>query len=160
MPLSITRRLTFARFALVLVVADVRAGAQTSGAQAARAHHHPPVSRRLAIDDSVPEFAMVAMKAPPRAKRGQLVVAPGERYEAFVVADTQLVVMDRRRRRAWSIRGIPLEWRDFTALSWVDGRTLTFDRWANPHAGMHYVVDVAARRLTGAMSFHDRALDR
>ena len=103
---------------------------------------------------------MIATESPKPGRGERLVVSPGGRFAAIALGDTQIVVLDRRSHRARAIRGIPVELRIFTNLTWADGRTLTFDRWATPHIGMHYVVDAARGRLLGAMSFHDRTLER
>ena len=141
------------------LASSARAGAQRPGAPRAKPHPHAPLGR-LTLDDSVPEFAMIATEAPTPRGGERFVVSPGGRFAAIALGDTQIVVLDRRSHRARAMRGIPVEARIFTDLAWADGHTLTFDRWATPHVGMHYAVDAARGRLLGAMSFHDRTLER
>ncbi|MDY0274312.1 MAG: hypothetical protein RBR42_02600 [Desulfomicrobium sp.] len=45
------------------------------------------------------------------------------------------------------ILGVPMPWRPFSDLVWVQDRYLVFDRWAQPHFGMHYVVDTKEKKL-------------
>jgi hypothetical protein len=88
------------------------------------------------------------------------------RYEAVTVADVsteertqrvRLFVVEHATGRTREIRGLPFAWRPFSDLAWVDDRTLVFDRWSSPHAGMHYAVDAAGGTLVAAVPFHDRA---
>src|SRR4026207_1960772 len=109
------------------LVSGARAHAQRPGTPRAKPHPHAPLGR-LRLDDSVPEFAMIATGAPKPSSRERFVVSPGGRFAAITLGDTQIVVLDRRSHRARAIRGIPVEARIFTNLSWADGRTLTFDR--------------------------------
>ena len=41
-------------------------------------------------------------------------------------------------------------------LKWIDNHTLSYERWANPHFGHRYVVDVKAMKQTGAFTLTDQ----
>ena len=77
-------------------------------------------------------------------------------YEAFTVSGTRLFVADKTTKKVFEIRGLPLEWRPFSNLIWANNRTLMFDRWSQPHYGVHYAVDVRNKRLITAAPFPDK----
>lgn len=56
------------------------------------------------------------------------------------------------------ILGIPFAHRPFSDLVWVQDRYLVFDRWSQPHYGIHYVVDTELRKLVLARPFPDQFL--
>jgi len=58
--------------------------------------------------------------------------------------------------KVFEIVGIPLEHRPYSDLTWVGDRYLVFDRWSQPHYGMHYVVDVVKKQLILASGFPDQ----
>lgn len=41
-------------------------------------------------------------------------------------------------------------------LKWIDNHTLSYERWANPHFGHRYVVDIKAMKQTGAFALTDQ----
>lgn len=92
--------------------------------------------------------------------REQSVTDRRRRYDAFTVDRTHLFVRDRRMHRVREVRGLPLEWRPFSDLTWARDGTLLVDRWSSPHYAMHYALDVARRRLVAAQAFHDREVER
>ena len=77
-------------------------------------------------------------------------------YEAFTVSSSRLFVTERKTGKIFEIRGLPLEWRPFSDLVWADNRTLVFDRWSQPHYGVHYAVNVRSKRLFIAAPFPDK----
>jgi hypothetical protein len=42
------------------------------------------------------------------------------------------------------------------SLKWINDSTLSYERWANPHFGHRYVVDVKQMRQTGAFIISDQ----
>jgi hypothetical protein len=111
---------------------------------------------RSATGDSIPEFAMSEAAIEAGAKKEGLVTNRNRKYDAFIVAGTRLFVTERRTGKIFEIRGLPLEWRPFSDLIWGDSTTLMFDRWSQPHYGVHYAVDVEKRQLVAAVPFPDR----
>jgi hypothetical protein len=88
-------------------------------------------------------------------KKDNLVASRARRYEAFTVDGTRLFIGERRTGKLFEIRGLPLEWRPFSDLTWADNKTLLFDRWSQPHYGVHYEVNVKSRKLIVALPFPD-----
>jgi hypothetical protein len=41
-------------------------------------------------------------------------------------------------------------------LKWINNYTLSYDRWASPHIGRRYVIDVRAMKQTGAFVLSDQ----
>ena len=41
-------------------------------------------------------------------------------------------------------------------LKWINNHTLSYDRWANPHFGHRYVVDIKAMKQTDAFMLSDQ----
>ena len=78
-----------------------------------------------------------------------------KKYEAFTVAGTRLFVLERATGKILEIRGLPLEWRPFSELFWADNQTLIFDRWSQPHYGVHYAVNLKSGKLVVAVPFPD-----
>mgnify|MGYP001587957400 FL=1 len=60
-----------------------------------------------------------------------------------------------RSAQRYELRGLPLPWRPLGALKWADTDRLAFDRWSQPHYGIHYVLDVRHGRLVLAAPFPD-----
>ncbi len=56
----------------------------------------------------------------------------------------------------FEVEGIPLEHRPISDLVWIGERYLAFDRWSQPHYGMHYVVDIVKKKLILATPFPDQ----
>jgi len=59
--------------------------------------------------------------------------------------------------KIYEIEGIPLEYRPISDLFWVNDRYLAFNRWSQPHHGMHYVVDVIKKKLIVAIPFSEES---
>jgi hypothetical protein len=135
---------TVHRLCVVLVAAfcvarDPRA--QHATAALPRAHRHPGMETP-AIQDSVPELGYADTTLGATVVREQLVTDRRNRYDAFTVDRTYLFVHDRRTGRVREVRGLPLELRPFSDLTWTQDGTLLVDRWSS-HYAMHY-----ARRRT------------
>lgn len=119
-----------------------------------KAHRH-----RLsgdAIDLVADEIKFVEVGALDKnLKRENLV--RNRNYESFSVDDekghSHIFFADRKTKKIYEIRGIPLEYRPFSDLVWLGAHTLAFDRWANPHYGAHYEFDVKEKKLKRAVMF-------
>jgi hypothetical protein len=64
-------------------------------------------------------------------------------------------IEDIRASKTFAVWGLPLPWRLISGLAWSDERYLQFDRWSQPHHGMHYLVDTASMKLAHATPFPD-----
>jgi hypothetical protein len=104
----------------------------------------------------IAEFSMVAVSLDAGVKKENRIKSRNRRYEAFTVADNRLLVSDRTTGKVFEIRGLPMEWRPFSDLAWVNNQTLIFDRWSQPHYGVHYVIDVKRKELIKAIPFPDK----
>ena len=107
------------------------------------AHVHPV---RVDLLAEVAGGVSLAPADPPgRASWQGLTPSPDRRYTAFTVSagEYRLFVRDRRRGRVYEVRGIPLGYRPLSDLTWRGGH-LFFDRWSQPHHGIHYEVGVPA----------------
>jgi hypothetical protein len=138
---------------LSLVIAFVHSGGtQSRKSSSAGLHRHERANKSIAVD--IPEFSMNEVSLEP-AKKDNLVISKNKKYEAFTVEGTRLFVLERRTRRLLQITGLPLEWRPFSDLTWADNQTLMFDRWSEPHYGVHYKVNVLSRKLLVVAPFAD-----
>ena len=129
--------------------------AQSSRPQLPKSHRHIGVDRS-ATGEAIPEFGITETTLDPGLKKDNLVRTRSRKYEAFTVSGTRLFVTERKSGKIFEIRGLPLEWRPFSNLIWADDRTLMFDRWSQPHYGVHYAVDIEGRRLVAAVPFPDK----
>ena len=83
------------------------------------------------------------------------------RYEAFTSphpdqsASFRIYFRERGTRKVYEVRGLPLPHRPFSDLAWANNRTLVFDRWSQPHYGIHYAVNVRRKKLVRASAFPD-----
>lgn len=125
-----------------------------ASSQSSQAHCHIGIGKTDSVD--IPEFAMVETSLEAGVKKKNLKTSRNKRYAAFTVADTRLLVSDRTDEKVFEIRGLPMEWRPFSDLAWIDNQTLVFDRWSQPHYGVHYQIDVKRKKLIKAVPFPDK----
>jgi hypothetical protein len=132
----------------------IHASPQSSGQVSPKAHRHVMLleSELESID---PEFSMVEISLPTTSKKEDLVTNRTRTYDAFTVSGTRLFVMERKTGKTFEIRGLPLDWRPFSDLVWQNRHMLAFDRWSQPHFGVHYAVNVTSKRLVTAKPFPD-----
>ena len=121
--------------------------------------HAKPWSTELA-----PDVRLVPLELPAGVERKGTVVSPDERLRAYIVEmprdpdkQVELVCVERvESGQTFALPGAPLPWRSYSGLAWASDQYLVFDRWSQPHYGMHYVVDVYEMRLVHAAPFPDR----
>jgi pimeloyl-ACP methyl ester carboxylesterase len=128
--------------------------ASSQSSRASQAHRHVGIGKTASVD--IPEFSMVETSVEAAAKKENRAKSRNGRYEAFTVSDTRLLVADRQTAKVFEIKGLPMEWRPFSDLVWVDNQTLVFDRWSQPHYGVHYEVNVKQKKLIKAVPFPDK----
>jgi hypothetical protein len=93
-------------------------------------------------------------------QRKNLAVGPGGRFRAFTVEDPskpggffdRIFFEDVRAGRTYEIRNLLNAHRPFNDLRFHRA-VLQFDRWAGPHTGIRYRLDVRRRRLVSARTF-------
>jgi hypothetical protein len=112
---------------------------------------HEPV-----VGDNIPEFSMAETSLAADIKKENPITDRSRKYDAFTVSGTRLFVTERRSGKILEIRGLPLEWRPFSDLIWASDHILMFDRWSQPHYGVHYAVNVESRRLVASAPFPDK----
>ena len=122
--------------------------------QSSQAHRHIGMGKSAAVD--IPEFSMVETSLDAGVKKENLITTRNRKYTAFTVSDTRLMVVDKTTAKIFEIRGLPLDWRPFSDLAWVNNQTLVFDRWSQPHYGVHYEVNVKQKKLIRAVPFPDK----
>jgi pimeloyl-ACP methyl ester carboxylesterase len=125
-----------------------------ASSQTPRAHRHVGIGKSVGMD--IPEFSMVETALEPGAKKENVVKSRDGRYEAFTTSDTRLLVSDRTAAKIFEIKGLPMEWRPFSDLAWINNQTLSFDRWSQPHYGVHYEINVKLKNLIKAVPFPDK----
>ncbi|HWP56222.1 MAG TPA: hypothetical protein VN476_18965, partial [Pyrinomonadaceae bacterium] len=149
MPIEIFRKMIFVSGLIVLIGFYNHVSPQTS-----QAHRHIGTGKTGAVE--IPEFSMVETSLEVGLKKENLVKSRNRRYEAFTISDTRLLVSDRSTGKVFEVKGLPMEWRPFSDLTWVNNQTLVFDRWSQPHYGVHYEVNVKLRKLIRAVPFPDK----
>ncbi|MBN1483809.1 MAG: PD40 domain-containing protein [Chloroflexia bacterium] len=109
-------------------------------------------------------FAFVRVTLDPQAERYQITPNRAGTRRAFCIQEQapsggwveRLIVEDLAQGSLYEIQGLPLPWRPFSDLAWLDEDVLVFDRWAQPHYGTHYAVDVRQGTLLLASPFSDQ----
>jgi len=142
-------------FALIVFLGEVYVLGQPSKPSLPKAHRHIGVVKS-ATGEEIPEFSMSEASLETNAKKENLITNRDRKYDAFTVERTRLFIAERSTGKVFEIRGLPLEWRPFSDLTWADERTLMFDRWSQPHYGVHYSVDIKEKRLNAAVPFPDK----
>ena len=139
---------------MVLAALDGTVQSQTPKAAPSRSHRHLGLVQSIAV--VIPEFSIVETSLEPDMKKENLALSRNRQYEAFTVSDTRLFVSERETKKVFEIKGLPLEWRPFSDLRWANNQTLMFDRWSQPHYGVHYSVNVKTRKLMVAAPFGEQ----
>ena len=149
MPIESFRKMIFVSGLIVLIGFYNHVSPQTS-----QAHRHIGTGKAGAVE--IPEFSMVETSLEAGLKKENFVKSRNRRYEAFTISDTRLLVSDRSTGKVFEVKGLPMEWRPFSDLTWVNNQTLVFDRWSQPHYGVHYEVNVKLKTLIRAVPFPDK----
>jgi hypothetical protein len=137
------------------VATTARAAAQASR----EAHRHPALGdvRGEVVPDV--EFAEVTLEK--GVSKENLARSRDGRYEAFTSSHPdqspsfRIYFVERVTGKVYEVRGLPLPHRPFSDLVWANNRVLVFDRWSQPHYGIHYAVNVRGKKLVRASAFPD-----
>ena len=86
--------------------------------------------------------------------------SPNKQWRAFVAESAaesggRVRIESVSSEETYELRDLPLPYRPISHMVWITDRYLAFDRWSQPHYGVHYVVDVVARKLVLAAAFPD-----
>ena len=120
--------------------------------------HVVEVHKRPWKTDLAPEVIIAVLEGSVVDTRDS-VLSPNGRWLAFVFS-TQLEwarvgLEDTRSGKRYQLVNLPLEYCPINDIVWIDSTHLAFDRWSQPHYGMHYIVDVRNIRLLLAAPFPD-----
>jgi len=120
--------------------------------------HVVDVSGIGAPADIADDFAVVAVDLDASLVREDIVTSTAGTYRAFTVSDSSFRIFFEPLPAGptLEIQGLPGPWRPFSSLVWVTDNILVFDRWSQPHYGIHYAVDAQTRTLLRAAPFPDR----
>ena len=132
-----------------------RALSQSRSPSLPKSHRHIGVSKSV-VGVPIPTFSMAETSLEAGIKKENPITDRSRKYDAFTVSGTRLFVAERRSGKIFEIRGLPLEWRPFSDLIWASDQILMFDRWSQPHYGVHYEVNVKSRRLVTSVPFPDK----
>lgn len=122
-------------------------------------HHH------LVSVDTLTDVASDVNITPLRLGAAEVrdsVASPDGQWIAFVFSASdewaRVGFEDKQKKIRYQIIGLPLPYRPIDDLVWIGSTTIAFDRWSQPHYGIHYVVDVRMRKVLRAAPFPDAFL--
>jgi hypothetical protein len=121
--------------------------------------HKQPWDTKIA-----PDVKLIQVVPPSTAAKRSAVLNPSGTIRAYVVelpwrgdSVRDHIYLDYlTTNETYEVVGVPLPHRPFSDLVWASDRYLVFDRWSQPHYGVHYVVDAVSRRLVLARPFPDQ----
>jgi len=126
-------------------------------------HHHVVDVNQTRLDpQSIADFRIAEVSVEPTLRRENITVNREETFQAFTACDQtscRIFVEDLDTGQVYKIQGLPLPWRPFSDLVWISNDILVFDRWSQPHYGIHYAVDVREKTLILASPFPDQLPD-
>jgi hypothetical protein len=104
------------------------------------------------------DFKVVAVSIEPDLERENVAVNQEKTFQAFSNCDDtacRIFFESLSTGQTYEIQGLPLPHRPFSDVVWVAENILVFDRWSQPHYGIHYAVDVSEQKLLLASPFPD-----
>ena len=119
------------------------------------------------FEDLAQEIKVVEVSRLPRQKRENIAVNSAQTYQGFTICEflsefdqeegcqEKIFIEDMISGKFYQIQGIPLSWRPFTNLAWTEDNIFAFERWSNPHYGLHYVVDMNQKKLVDISAFDE-----
>ncbi len=119
------------------------------------------------FEDLAQGIKVVEISRLPRQKRENITVNSAQTYQAFTICEflsefdqeqgcqEKIFIEETIAGKFYQIQGIPLSWRPFTNLAWTEENILSFQRWSNPHYGLHYVVDMNQKKLVDISAFDE-----
>lgn len=119
--------------------------------------NHRHQSRVDMLSELASEVSFTRVDASKAAKRESICRSRDKRFIAYTTSEEteRLFVNDTRTRTVYEIKGIPLPYRPLSDLHWKDRYRLEFDRWSQPHYGVHYEFEVLRKKLVVAYGFPD-----
>lgn len=104
-----------------------------------------------------PGVSFVHVKPVGASEKENIRTSKNRRFIAYTTstATERLFIKDIKRDVVYEVQGLPLEHRPLSDLEWTSQSRLRFDRWSQPHHGVHYEVDVLQKKLVIAYAFPD-----
>ncbi len=125
-------------------------------------HHVVDVNDIGLVPELAAKFKMVQVSIDPNLIRENITLNPNKSFRAFTTCEGapcqhKIYVEAHNTGQTFEIQGLSsLPWRPFSDLVWITDDILVFDRWSQPHYGIHFAVDVKARKLVLATPFPDQ----
>jgi hypothetical protein len=131
-------------------------------------HHHVVDVNQTELDlQNITSFEIIEVSVDSNLETENITVSQGRTYRAFTICDPtwcqdenccqeRILIENLQTGRIYEIQGLPLPWRPFSDLVWATDDILIFDRWSQPHYGIHYAVDIRHRELILASPFPDQ----
>jgi hypothetical protein len=118
---------------------------------------HKHSSRADMLSEIAPEVSILRVEPLQTVARENFCKTKDKRFIAYTTSagSERLFINDTRKRVVYEVRGLPMEHRPFSDLRWSTQQRLEFDRWSQPHHGMHYELDMRRRRLVVVYAFPD-----
>lgn len=121
-------------------------------------NHIVPVHQMPWKTDMAPEAVLTFLKNKP-LDISDSVISPNGNWMAFLFSVEEELsrfgLLQINRGEYFQLVNLPLPHRPIKDIVWIDNDLVAFDRWSQPHYGMHYVVDVKKSRLVLAAPFPD-----
>jgi len=104
-------------------------------------HHHGVDISHIGIPV---EIKVVEVTMDPNIVRENVTANQSRTFKAFTTYEESfnIFVEDTVEGVTMEIQGFPSPWRPFSDLVWITDDILVFDRWANPHYGVHYTINI------------------
>lgn len=121
--------------------------------------HVIDVNQSRLDEQSLADFKIAQISVDPDLKRENIVINQDKTFQAFSTCDEaacRIFFEELSTGQVYEIQGLPLSYRPFSDLVWISSDILVFDRWSQPHYGIHYAVDVNKKKLLLASPFPDR----
>ncbi len=150
---------------LFLCLAPLLASCTSTASSIPDPHNHVvDVHEKPWSSSDTHNIKLVLVERPPDSKKANIVLNQSKTLRAYVTrkasgegAGLDLIWIEYvQSGQTYEIQGIPLPHRPFSDLKWVKDKFLVFDRWSNPHYGMHYVLDTVERKVRLAAPFPDQ----
>lgn len=131
----------------------------SSGINTEQSHRHSKLGD--VREEILPSVKIVEVATDSQLKREDQMASRDGRFSAFTSYQERdslghrIYFSERATGKTYELTGLPLPHRPFSKLVWLNNRTLVFDRWSQPHYGIHYAVDVKQKKVVIASAFPD-----
>lgn len=119
-------------------------------------HHHVVDINNNGLGSNAAKFKMAEVSVEPNGERESSTVNQEMTFQAFFACDQgcRVLVEELATGQTHELQAPSFApWRPSSDPVWVTNDILVFDQWMQPHHGVHYAVDVRARKLILASPF-------